>query len=43
MGKVSPVVMVPCPLCNDSFPVDMIEIHASECVGDIERDEGRQK
>ena len=42
MGKVSPVEMFPCPLCGQSFPGDMIEIHASECVGGIESAEGRQ-
>ena len=32
--------MFPCPLCNQNFPADMIEIHASECVGDVEEEEG---
>lgn len=38
VGRVSPATY-PCPLCNQKFSEEIIEIHASECVGDIEEEE----
>ena len=38
VGRISPVMMYPCPLCNQKFSHDIIQIHASECVGDIEEE-----